>query len=56
MGRVKDKLLDLEEEGIIIWSYDLNTYIAVADQVDPVPFDLAQYLFELHREQSNGEA
>ena len=53
MGKVKDKLIELEEQGVITWSDDLNSYVATADLVDPVSFDLAQYLFDLHQEQAD---
>lgn len=56
MGKVKDKLIELEDEGIIAWSEDLNAYVATADIADPVPFDLAQYLFDLHQEQADEQA
>lgn len=53
MGKVKDKLIELEDDGIIEWSEELNTYVATADLTEPVPFDLAQYLFDLHQEQAS---
>ncbi len=55
MGKVKDKLIQLEEEGVIVWSDKLNSYMSRVDRVDPVPFDLAQYLFDLHRKQADEE-
>jgi len=49
MSRVNDKLMELEEEGVITWSTDINGYVLVEHILDPVPFDLAQYLFERHQ-------
>lgn len=43
MGRVKDKLLELEESGIIEWSDDHQCYVSTL-AADPEPFDLYEYL------------
>jgi hypothetical protein len=50
MGRVKDKLLELEEANIIEWDNDRYQYVLVKDPKKN--FDLAKYLFELHRQQA----
>ena len=49
MGRVKDKLIELEEAGVIFYSNEINTWSLMEDLVEPQPFDLAEYLFQLHR-------
>ena len=43
MARVKDKLLELEEEGIIIWQPLLSLYV-LRDGDRMLPFDLNEYL------------
>ena len=54
MGLANDKLLQLEEEGVIIWNNELRVYVAVRDQrafsIDAEPFDLTEYLFNQARE------
>jgi len=51
MGRVKQKLIELEEDGIIVYSDNLKTWVLVKDLPELKPFDLAEYLFQLHRDQ-----
>jgi hypothetical protein len=50
MGLTKDKLLQLEEEGVIEWSEELRSYVQVNKLTDPEPFDLTEYLFNKARE------
>ena len=51
MGKVKDKLIELEDEGVIRYDDEMNCYV-LADVPEPVPFDLAQYLFERHQREA----
>lgn len=52
MGRMKEKLIELEDEGIIVYNKDENTWV-LAEALPVVrPFDLAEYLFELHEKRS----
>ena len=52
MGRLKDKLMELEEANIIEWSDEFQFYILTEDMVLETndsegrvkPFDLAEYL------------
>lgn len=50
MSRVKDKLIELEEANIIKWDQDRHQYVLVSDPKKN--FDLAKYIFELHRQQA----
>ena len=52
MGRVKDKLIELEDAEVIEWNNELRHYVLVADLPEPKPFDLAEYLFHLHRNEA----
>ena len=49
MSRIGDKLIELEDAEIIEWNSELQHYVLVADLPDPQPFDLAEYLFKLHK-------
>lgn len=47
MGRVSEKILELEEDGTIVYSDDIKTWTLVEDLPKPQPFDLSEYLFQL---------
>ena len=50
MGLTNDKLLQLEEEGIIVWNDELRAYVETYQLPNPEPFDLTEYLFNQARE------
>ena len=53
MSRTGDKMIELEEAGVIVYNNAINTYVLVDQNPEPVPFDLAAYLFQLYREEAN---
>ena len=43
MGAIKQKLIELEDEGIIRWSDDLSAYVFTKSE-GTKPFDIDQYM------------
>lgn len=48
MGKLKDLLLELEEQGVIIWIGELGYYV-LAEGDQTVPFDFVEYLAKVHK-------
>lgn len=50
MGKLNDLLIDLEDQGVVVWNEELRTYTysnkySKEIQVDPgKPFDLTEYM------------
>ena len=49
VGKVKDKLLELEEQGVIEWNEETAQYTLVSSGSD-IEFNLSEYLYETHKE------
>ena len=49
VGKVKDKLLELEEQGVIEWNEETAQYTLVSSGSN-IEFNLSEYLYKTHKE------